>query len=116
MSNSRQYQQTIPFDPGTDLDTLRWLVRESFETTAAADGLVVTEYSDDEIVSPAAIDPAAAKKLDRPVADYVWRRFTATFTRPEPPPPPDVCGYCAPHPGHKTTCAEADCICPGWPK
>lgn len=115
MSLSKPHQRTVPIPPDVDLDTARWLVRESFETTAALAGLLVTDYRDDETVDPADIDPAVAEHLDLPIADYTWRRFTATFVRPEPGPQPDICGYCAPHRSHKTPCHETDCPCPGWP-
>lgn len=94
----RRVIPTLPSLPAEDLDTLRWLTRESFELTAAADHLVVVEYS--EATIPAAKIPADnAKHLARPIRDYVWREYVAVVQRPAPTATDPVCGYC-PHPPH----------------
>lgn len=79
MAYTRTYRSIIPVDPDADLEVMRWLMRESFERTAAGDSLQITDYREQEI--PAAdIPPKVAQDLGRPVADYLWFGFTATAT------------------------------------
>ncbi|MCC9181105.1 hypothetical protein [Mycolicibacterium mageritense] len=122
-TESREYTRLLPVLATDDLPTLQWLTRESFENTAAADGLVIAAYAD-AVVDPTGLVPrAVAAQLDRPVDEYEWHLFTATAVRPERAPLPDHCGYCAPHPSHSTPCThtvgdgddEKPCRCPGWP-
>lgn len=103
----RRVIPVLPSLPAADLEVLRWLTRESFEVTAAAEGLVVVEWSESEV--PAADIPESnGEYLARPITEYVWREFTAVARRPDPVPVDPVCGYC-PHPPHRA----GECTEPG---
>lgn len=79
MAYTRTYTTVVPVEPGTDMVTLRWLVRESFERKAADDLLTLADYTETEL-SVDDIPPKAAKQLPRPLSDYTWHKFTATAT------------------------------------
>lgn len=79
MAYTRTYRSTIPVLPDADLEVMRWLMRESFEKTAAGDCLRITDYQETE-VDAADIPPKIANDLGRPVTDYRWWAFTATAT------------------------------------
>lgn len=89
MSNQRQLRAVIPVLPDMDLDQVRWHSRESFETTAAADGLTVVDFTESTVpVDALPTDPRtgaylAAERLDRPLAEYTFYEFVATVERPE---------------------------------
>ena len=77
----------IPYNE-ENLDVLRWLVRETFDKTIAADGLVLVEYADRD-VDPASLNPkfreAALDALVESGGDREsarWREFTATAKLP----------------------------------
>ncbi len=111
-AQQRRYRRIIPLLPSVsaeDLAVMRWLTRESFEATAAADGLTVVDYA--EATVPAGSIPAANKeRLTRPIGDYRWHEFTALAER-RTDPRPRMCGYC-PHPPHEAgTC---DHPAPPW--
>ncbi|QBP29775.1 hypothetical protein SEA_TYPHA_120 [Mycobacterium phage Typha] len=117
-TDTTEYHRVIPLAPGHDADLLRWLTRESFENLARNDGLVITEYAEEQ-VTPSHVPMSVARDLELPVDQYDWWLFTATVTRPEREELPDHCGYCAPHPSHRTKCGidtdAGPCGCPGWP-
>lgn len=79
MAYTRTYRTVIPVEPDADLEVMRWLMRESFERTAAGDSLCITDYREDEVAA-ADIPPKVAQDLGRPVGDFVWFAFTATAT------------------------------------
>lgn len=106
MSAARQLRTLFPQPPDTDTDVLRWLARESFELTAAAEGLHIVEYRE-STVPLETIPRAAQDHLDLPIEAYTWHEFVAYAERPEAADPDPVCGYC-PHPPHKANgCTEA---------
>lgn len=111
MADQKTYRAVVPLEPGADLTTARWLVRESFEQTAAAAGLVIVDYRDDTMVPADQISVANAKHLDHPIDFYEWHEFVAVAERPAPVPTDPVCGYCA-HPPH----AAGECTgsIPDW--
>lgn len=119
-TDRRDYRTVVPTLPGTDLDVLRWLTRESMQDTAAADGLIVTDYREGEI--PAEEIPRANQEhLDRPIEDHRWLEFTATAIRPAAAPQEQTCRYCL-HPTHAGECGgqrpdwtgnPGPCLCPG---
>lgn len=105
MADQRTYRRIIPLEPGQDLELLRWLTRESFETTAANDACVVVDYSERDVPFDE-IPPEVVKRMRLPVRRYRWREYVAIAQRPDRPTPDPVCGYC-PHPVHpKTGCPE----------
>ncbi|OHU55922.1 hypothetical protein BKG83_17255 [Mycobacteroides chelonae] len=99
MTAARQLRTLFPQPPDTDVDVLRWLARESFELTAAAEGLHIVEYRA-STVPPESIPRAAQDHLDLPIETYTWHEFVAFAERPEAADTDPVCGYC-PHPPHK---------------
>lgn len=58
---------------------MRWLMRESFERTAAGDSLHITDYQEQEVAADD-VPPKVANDLGRPVTDFLWFAFTATAT------------------------------------
>lgn len=76
MATEMQFCTTIPVEPGSDIEQLRWLARESFENTAAKRGMRVHDYTE-TVVSPLEIPDKAAKHLPRPIYEYEWYRFEA---------------------------------------
>lgn len=109
-TDRKQYRRTIPVEPGSDVEQLRWLTRESFNQMAAAEGLRIEDYS--EAVVPAdQIPQSLAEQLPLAVSEYEWREFTAVAVRLDPEPADPVCGYCG-HPPHKADeCAGTE---PEW--
>lgn len=122
-TDSKEYMTVIPVLAGTDTATLKWLTRESFDKLAAHEGLRIASFADG-VLDPSQLEQyvprATAMKLPRPLAEYEWHLFTATAVRVEREGPSDQCGYCAPHPQHRTKCGQVTdngepCTCPGWP-
>ncbi|WP_396902710.1 hypothetical protein [Mycolicibacterium sp.] len=121
-TDAKVYQSVIPVEPGTDTDQLKWLTRESFETTAAAEGLHVVAYSSSTVpASEVKIDDREAEKLPLPLDEYEWWLFTATAV-PAERELPHLCG-CCPHAPHEPgqcggedgyTVVDGKCSCP-WP-
>jgi len=129
VSNQRQLRAVIPVLPDMDLDQVRWHSRESFETTAAADGLTVVDFTESTVpVDALPTDPRtgaylAAERLDRPLAEYTFYEFVATVERPEADTSSPPCGYCG-HPAHADGKCEhpapewlggPDALCTGCP-
>lgn len=119
-AEQKHYRQIVPAAPDTDLKTLRWLTRQSFEITATDDHLKVVEYAEREI-DPAEIAAANADHLELPIDQYRWLEFTATAV-PAERELPNVCG-CCPHAPHESgkcagedgyTVVDGKCRCP-WP-
>lgn len=113
MADQKTYRAVVPLEPDTDLDVARWLVRESFELTAAAAGLTIVDYHDDAIVSADQIPKANGRHLAHPIDHYSWREFVGVAQRPPRPETDPVCGYCQ-HPPHTGECT-GDCP-PWWPE
>ncbi len=80
MAYSKLLATTIPVEPDADLDLLRWLTRESFERTAAAEYLRLTDYTETEVPWED-IPPKVGKQLGAPVEHFQWFRFSATAVR-----------------------------------
>lgn len=76
MAYTKHYDRIIPVDLDADVDVLRWLMRESFDTTAEKDCVRIVEYTEAQI-SPDDVSPRVAKELNRPLTDFAWWRFTA---------------------------------------
>lgn len=74
MGYKRTYRVVIPVEPGTDVELLRWLTRESFERKALGDSLRLVEYSE-SVVPLDRIPPKAADHLPLPLSDYEFREF-----------------------------------------
>lgn len=79
MAYTRKYRTVIPVEPDTDLEVMRWLMRESFERTATGDSLVITDYQESELAADD-IPPKVAQQLGRPISDFRWFAFDATAT------------------------------------
>ncbi|ASR85037.1 hypothetical protein SEA_TIERRA_25 [Mycobacterium phage Tierra] len=77
MPYTKSYRTIIPIEPGADVEVLRWLTRESFETAAGFDGLTITEYSERE-VPWVELPPKAAEHLPLRVDEYTWLEFVGT--------------------------------------
>lgn len=58
-----------------------WLTRESFDRAAAAEALVLVEFTDAGQLDPADIPPKAEKQLDAPATDFTWRLFEGLAER-----------------------------------
>ncbi len=76
MAYTKHLRSVVPVAPGDDVELLRWLTRESFETAAGNQGLTVVEYAE-AILSPDQIPPKAAEHLALPIEAYEWREFAA---------------------------------------
>lgn len=117
MSNQRQLRAVIPVLTDADIDQVRWHTRESFETTAAADGLTVIDFTESTVPFDALpTDPRtgaylAADSLDRPLSEYTFYEFVATVERPEADTSNPPCGYCG-HPTHAD--GQCDQPAPDW--
>ena len=115
----KEYRRLTPLTPDIDLDQLRWLTRESFDQTAANEGLVIEDYTETVLAAKDAV-PVNTKIPAVAVAEE-WMAFTANGVRPDSDPADEVCG-CCPHPPHRSGGCEADgpeatdgrCLCP-WP-
>lgn len=114
MADQKTYRAVVPLEPDADLDVARWLVRESFELTAAAAGLVIVDYRDDGAVPATRIPKSNGKHLPHPIDAYTWHEFVGTAERPARPSATPVCGYCQHHPHTAGECAgDAP---PWWPE
>lgn len=73
MAYQKRYRRVIPMYPGVtpDEDVLLWLVRESFDRQAAADGLVLTEFGEVDNVDPADVPPQMDHSAMPPRIDKV---------------------------------------------
>ncbi|QJD50427.1 minor tail protein [Mycobacterium phage Chris] len=77
MPYTKSYRTIVPLEPGIDVDTVRWLTRESFENAAGFDGLTIVEYAERE-VPWTDLPPKIAEYLPLRADEYVWREFTGT--------------------------------------
>ncbi len=86
MAYAREMKTVVPVlitehTPADD-ETLVWLVRESFERSAAAEHLTLTDWEDCGDMDPCEVSPQTEREvLKRPATDYRWRMFTGTATR-----------------------------------
>lgn len=86
MAYTRALKTVVPVliaeHTAADDETLVWLVRESFERSAAAEHLTLTNWEDCGDMDPAEVSPQTEREvLKRPATDYRWRMFTGTATR-----------------------------------
>lgn len=63
-------------------DRLVWLMRESFEVKAAANGLVLTNFQDLGELAAADVSPNAERDLGLPASEMVVRVFEGTARKP----------------------------------
>lgn len=75
MAYEKRYRTVVPIEIGADVQVARWLARESFEVTAAADGVEIVEYAE-RTVPVDEIPPRALEALGRPLTDFEWYEFT----------------------------------------
>lgn len=87
MAYQRVIKTGFPVRKDADDDTLVWLTRESFENTAAGEGLVLDEFRDLGVLDASEVSPAAEKAAAEAwgvaVDEIVWRVFEALAVRPE---------------------------------
>lgn len=83
MAYQKRYRTIVPIPRDTPADepTLVWLTRESFDRKAAADALVIAEFTDAGEVAPEDIPPKADKQLGRPATEFIWRAFEGVGRR-----------------------------------
>lgn len=113
-SQQKHVSRIIPVEPGTDLELLKWLTRESFEVTAASDQCRILSYSAGQL-DAAQIPVKVADDLPHPVEHYDWWLFTADLERVSDAATGDpVCGYCGhpPHEAHKCDQPGPDWLVP----
>ncbi|AFN37721.1 minor tail protein [Mycobacterium phage MacnCheese] len=77
MPYTKTLATVVPLTVDDDLDTARWLARESFENKAAAHGLQIVEYSE-SVLALDEIPPKAADHLPLPLSAYTFHRFVGT--------------------------------------
>ncbi|QJD50326.1 minor tail protein [Mycobacterium phage MarkPhew] len=77
MPYTKSYRTIVPIEPGTDVEVVRWLTRESFEKTAGFDGLTIVEYTERE-VPWTDLPPKIAEHLPLRADEYDWREFVGT--------------------------------------
>lgn len=75
MTYQKRYRNIVPIVHGVDLDTARWLARESFENKAAGDGVELVEYNE-RVVPASDIPPKAMEQLGRPLTDFTFYEFS----------------------------------------
>jgi hypothetical protein len=75
MPQEKRYRTMVPIEHGADRELARWLARESFEKTAASEGLRIVEYYERD-VAVGEIPPKVAEQLGRPATDYDWFEFS----------------------------------------
>lgn len=75
MAYEKTYRTVVPVEHDADHDQLMWLARESFEKTAASDGLSIVEYGERE-VPVSEIPPETEELLGRALTDFIWFEFT----------------------------------------
>lgn len=75
MTYSKTYRVVVPIEHGADVETARWLARESFDKKAVADALELKSY-DERVVDPSEIDPRTIELLGRPATDFQWFEFS----------------------------------------
>lgn len=90
MAYQRVIKTGFPVRKDADDDYLVWLTRESFQDTAASDGLVLAEFTDLGVLDPSEVSPAAeraaADAWGVPPAEISWRVFEGLAVRPALPP------------------------------
>lgn len=75
MGYEKRYRTLVPVEVGADHDVARWLARESFEKTVAADCLELFDYTE-RVVAVEDVPPKAFEFLGRPPTDFVWYEFS----------------------------------------
>lgn len=75
MAYRKTYRTVVPIEIDADIEVARWLARESFENTAAADCLQIVEYTERELAIDD-IPPRVLGQLGRPLSDFRWFEFT----------------------------------------
>lgn len=84
MAYRKRYRTIVPVpqDQAGDGDVLVWLTRESFDRAAAADSLVIVDFTDGGEMATDDIPPKVEKQLGKPATDFVWRVFEGVGERP----------------------------------
>ena len=89
MAVTKTYRTVIPAPPGTDLEVMRWLVRESFDLKAASEGLTISDYTETELEANDLTPTSTSKQQSfasrvfeiifniAPTDAYQWFQFTA---------------------------------------
>lgn len=80
MAYSKKFQTVVPLEKGDDKELALWLVRESFDKTAAGEGLVIVDFTHADY-DPNNIAPKVTKQLGRPITDFDWILYQGTGQR-----------------------------------
>ncbi|MCB1287431.1 MAG: hypothetical protein KDB47_06990 [Mycobacterium sp.] len=83
MAYQKMYRTVVPIARDGEVDdaAVVWFARESFDRAAAADCLVIAEFTDCGEVAAEEIPPKAEKQLGRRATDFVWRCFEGVGRR-----------------------------------